>query len=191
MENFQTKKANGISLWFLAVWFFGDVTNLVGALWAGLVPTVIALAVYFCIADTVLIVQCLYYKNIKDPKDSIGETPRSGTDDANEPLLRRANENGQSHPCTCRSSTPNSQHSCDDGPVTHRLAPGDQKGAPTWVKNSVAVLAVCAIGTTGWVIAWKTGIWKPVVGGNEKPDLVRNNIGASILGYISAICYLG
>ncbi len=32
-----------------------------GALWTGLAPTAIALACYFCVADAVLITQCLYY----------------------------------------------------------------------------------------------------------------------------------
>jgi hypothetical protein len=53
IENYKSGSADGISLIFLAIWFIGDVTNLAGALWAGLVPTVIALAMYFCVADLV------------------------------------------------------------------------------------------------------------------------------------------
>lgn len=53
IENYKSGSADGISLVFLAIWFIGDVTNLFGALWAGLVPTVIALAMYFCVADLV------------------------------------------------------------------------------------------------------------------------------------------
>lgn len=61
-ENYSQGHANGISLSFLLLWAAGDVANLVGAVWAGLVPTVIALAGYFCVADTVLILQVLYYR---------------------------------------------------------------------------------------------------------------------------------
>ena len=53
VENYQQGSADGISLTFLFIWFVGDVTNLAGALWARLVPTVVALAVYFCFADAV------------------------------------------------------------------------------------------------------------------------------------------
>ena len=53
IENYKSGSADGISLVFLAIWFIGDITNLAGALWAGLVPTVIALAMYFCVADLV------------------------------------------------------------------------------------------------------------------------------------------
>ncbi len=38
--------------------------TLPGALWANLAPTAIALAFYFCIADFVLIAQCLYYNTV-------------------------------------------------------------------------------------------------------------------------------
>lgn len=63
VENYKAKNAKGISLAFLAVWFIGDLTNLLGAIWARLVPTVVALAFYFCLADAVLILQCLYYNH--------------------------------------------------------------------------------------------------------------------------------
>ena len=53
IENYKSGSADGISLIFLVIWFVGDVTNLAGAIWAGLVPTVIALAMYFCVADMV------------------------------------------------------------------------------------------------------------------------------------------
>ena len=64
VENYRQQSADGISLAFLAVWFIGDIASLAGGLWANLVPTVIALSVYFCIADLVLVIQCLYYNKL-------------------------------------------------------------------------------------------------------------------------------
>jgi hypothetical protein len=61
IENYWNGNAEAISLLFLFVWFIGDITNLIGGAWAGLVPVIVAIAVYFCIADGVLIAQCLYY----------------------------------------------------------------------------------------------------------------------------------
>lgn len=61
IENYRNQSAEAISLAFVLVWFLGDLCNLIGALWAGLVPVVIAIAVYFCISDGLLIAQCLYY----------------------------------------------------------------------------------------------------------------------------------
>ncbi|KAL1845122.1 hypothetical protein VTK73DRAFT_1071 [Phialemonium thermophilum] len=64
ITNFKAKSADGLSMAFLFVWLFGDVTNLAGALLTSLAPTAIALACYFCIADLVLIAQCTYYNAI-------------------------------------------------------------------------------------------------------------------------------
>lgn len=179
-------------MWFLAVWFLGDVTNLIGALWAGLVPTVIALAIYFCIADTALIIQCLYYKNSSVNRIDLEESFQPQSDDAIEPLLgHRVSEIGASDPGTRQLSASHPQLNGNAGPAKDPIGPEHQLGAPICVKNAGAVLAVCALGVTGWVIAWKTGIWRPMIDGNEKSNLGKDSIGASILGYISAVCYLG
>ena len=192
VENFQTKSADGISLWFLAVWFLGDVTNLIGALFAGLVPTVIALAAYFCVADTVLIIQCLYYRNFGASRRDIRKHSQSQADDVHEPLLGTGVSEVEPHGAGGNhSSEPYAQYNGNASPVSCAVGPKSQQGAPTWVKNTVACFAVCAIGTTGWVIAWKTGLWKPTVGRGDESDHVKNSIEAAILGYTSAVCYLG
>lgn len=38
-------------------WLAGDVTNLLGAVWQGLLPTMIILAIYYSLCDIVLISQ--------------------------------------------------------------------------------------------------------------------------------------
>jgi hypothetical protein len=64
-------------------------------------------------------------------------------------------------------------------------------GRAAWIKNTGAILAVCAAGSVGWVIAWKSGAWHPTpkhAGPIGDKDMV---FGGQVLGYISAICYLG
>lgn len=61
IENYRNQSAEALSLAFVIVWFLGDLSNLLGAAWAGLVPTIIAIAVYFCFSDAVLVGQILYY----------------------------------------------------------------------------------------------------------------------------------
>ena len=59
-----------------------------------------------------------------------------------------------------------------------------------WVKNLLGVLGICAVGAAGWTIAWQTRVWKPtpVTG----PDSGASDAAeGQVLGYISAICYLG
>lgn len=66
----------------------------------------------------------------------------------------------------------------------------DNGETKTWVKNSLSIIGVCAVGAAGWAIAWSTGVWQPtplIEDGDGEPI----PIGAEILGYISAVCYLG
>ncbi|SDA01464.1 BZ3500_MvSof-1268-A1-R1_Chr10-1g02692 [Microbotryum saponariae] len=56
------QSGEGLSLVFLAIWLAGDATNLLGALWQGLLPTMIILAVYYSLCDIVLIFQVFYYR---------------------------------------------------------------------------------------------------------------------------------
>ncbi len=58
------------------------------------------------------------------------------------------------------------------------------------MKNINSVLAICVIGMAGWTVAWQTGVWNPAPldSGNGGVDMAP---GAQILGYISAVCYLG
>ena len=158
------------------MWFFGDLLNFFGAIWAGLVPTVIVLAIYFCIADTILIAQCLYYKSfnsyneVHDHKDAENST---------QPLLAQTS----------------SDHGVSGTQPASLQRPKPQIGlsrllTTPWVLNTASVMIVCAVGTAGWAIAWQIGAWKPTF---EDPagGTLEGSAGAEILGYVSAFCYLG
>ncbi|PWY74664.1 PQ loop repeat protein [Aspergillus eucalypticola CBS 122712] len=62
IENFRRGSADGLSLLFLIVWLAGDVFNILGAVLQGVLPTMIILAVYYTLADVVLLAQCFYYR---------------------------------------------------------------------------------------------------------------------------------
>src|ERR1700753_3545892 len=64
IENFRRSSADGLSLLFLAVWLAGDVFNILGSILQGVLPTMTILAVYYTVADIVLLGQCLYYRGI-------------------------------------------------------------------------------------------------------------------------------
>ncbi|ORY59039.1 hypothetical protein BCR35DRAFT_201718 [Leucosporidium creatinivorum] len=57
-----SQSGEGLSLVFLCIWLAGDATNLLGALWQGLLPTMIILAVYYSLCDIILIFQVFYYR---------------------------------------------------------------------------------------------------------------------------------
>ncbi|CAK4034410.1 vacuolar amino acid transporter [Lecanosticta acicola] len=212
IENYQQGHADGISITFLCIWFVGDITNLAGALWAGLVPTVVALAVYFCIADLVLIAQCLYYLRIKKRTEEKGERAREHANGApaeseHTPLLNGdVNKSPQSRPRRRLTDVtdenlglPGSRR-VSNSSLRRQPSHENRTGLPlideeptrtrTAIKNILSILGVMAVGAAGWAIAWKAGAWRPTPVGQEEGG-EPTPIGAEILGYISAICYLG
>ncbi|KAF2117838.1 PQ loop repeat-domain-containing protein [Lophiotrema nucula] len=191
VENYKQGSADGISLAFLTVWFIGDITNLIGAIWAGLVPTVIALAVYFCFADLILISQCLYYNLLNARKARRRSTRSTFGEAAEEPLLGRRDSNIGLPGSHRRTSSGASGRRRDS--VTRNGLPSieeEEGGHKEAIKNALSIVGVCMIGAAGWAIAWKTGVWQPTPV-EEDNGGVEVALGAQILGYASAICYLG
>lgn len=97
IENFRRGSADGLSLLFLIVWLAGDVFNILGAVMQGVLPTMIILAVYYTLADIVLLGQCFYYRgfNLKDefssspsPELSNSDTEQSGAENQPTPTER-------------------------------------------------------------------------------------------------------
>ena len=232
LENYRNGSADAISLGFIFIWFLGDVCNLWGAVWAGLVPTVIAIGVYFCIADGVLIGQVMYYrirskrqegKGLlsaaresvivngipRKPSDSSESRtgangwPSAAQDDADEeePLLSRrlslhrpSNGSitipGSGKPRRPSSASLRRQSTAQDEPLARILEESDSKGTRLWFKNTLSILAICAVGTVGWALAYESKTWKPVPIDSHL-DHEHMAIGAQVLGYASAVAYLG
>lgn len=61
-ENWLRQSTEGLSLAFVVIWLLGDLFNVFGALLQHVLPTMIILAVYYTVADIVLLFQCLMYK---------------------------------------------------------------------------------------------------------------------------------
>ena len=70
IENFRRSSAEGLSMTFLVIWLAGDVFNILGGVLQGILPTMIILAIYYTLADIVLIAQVFYYRgfSFRDPK---------------------------------------------------------------------------------------------------------------------------
>lgn len=184
IENYKQGSAEGISLAFLTVWFIGDITNLIGAVWAGLVPTVIALAIYFCFADLILISQCLYY-NLKNSRRARKASTRSN-DSVEAPLLGRRDSSNIGLPGSHRRDSQASRRRRASSLPT--IADKEEGGNES-LKNTLSIVGVCLVGAAGWAIAWRTGVWAPQPADQDAEGEIA--FGAQILGYASAICYLG
>jgi hypothetical protein len=171
-----------------------------GAIWAGLVPTVIALAIYFCFADLVLITQCLYYDLINKSKTDrrASTVSDNGAEASEEPLLNRRNNENLGLPGSRRRSSASHHRRSSYGSTLRREQDAlagfsEEEKQPilgAWIKNTLSVLLIGAAGTAGWAIAFKTGTWSPTpIDSND--DTMEVALGAQLLGYLSALCYLG
>ena len=62
-----------------------------------------------------------------------------------------------------------------------------------WLKNTISILVICTAGAIGWVIAWQGKVWQPTplppLGDKYEDD--GTPYGAEVMGYLSALCYLG
>ncbi|KAL2156425.1 hypothetical protein VTH82DRAFT_1170 [Thermothelomyces myriococcoides] len=99
VENFRRGSAEGLSIQFVVVWLLGDVFNILGAVLQGVLPTMLVLAVYYTIADVVLLLQCFYYRGFTLSDDVAASPSPSPSSSASEsaPKSKRAvkrNRNG-------------------------------------------------------------------------------------------------
>jgi solute carrier family 66 (lysosomal lysine-arginine transporter), member 1 len=53
----------------------------------------------------------------------------------------------------------------------------------------MSLIGVCIVGAAGWAIAWRTGVWVPTPTSDDSGTEIA--LGAQVLGYASAVCYLG
>lgn len=152
---------------------------MVGAIWAGLLPTVIALAVYYCFADCVLLVQIFYYNHLMRQAASDAEHQFSPSP----PLDPATPTSGPTQPLLSRRRSTSSQRSRP--PSLRQKSPSPMMAA---MKNMLVIAGTCLAGTIGWFVAWEAGIWKPEDSASE--DLPQK-AGAEFLGYLSALLYIG
>jgi hypothetical protein len=163
------------------VFSLGCLHSYVGAVWGGLLPTVIAIAIYFTFADALLLLQAIYYNHVQR-RTTFFEGRRNSYENVNDPtqplLNRRRSSGGLSR------HRRNSARRRDS--LSAVLRP-DSTHYEAAVRNSLAIFGVCTAGTLGWLSAWWTGAWKVQ---DDSPSEIVMPLGAEVLGYICAALYL-
>jgi solute carrier family 66 (lysosomal lysine-arginine transporter), member 1 len=217
IENFRRGSADGLSLLFLVVWLAGDVFNILGAVLQGVLPTMIILAVYYTLADIVLLGQCFYYRGftLSDPpvKGRDGDS-NAGEQDA---LLGGPNGNGgtsgNSYGARPAEGTQRRlsfrEHLAGAGvdgthlsPATPLLDASDPPAAQnirptstlqTILFNTVAILLVCLSGLLGWWVSERRSPRSPPSSPSEPstPSSLSFDLWGQIFGYFCAALYLG
>lgn len=169
-ENFRRKSSDGLSLMFIILWLAGDVFNVLGAVMQGVLPTMIVLAVYYTLADIVLLLQCLIYAKGESP-DYVHLSPANPlSEDVLETVLSRERyvdlENGE----------------LGDEDEETKITP-----LMSGLFKFLMVVLVFSAGLIGWYISFLKNDGKP------KPapaDLVFDPL-AQFFGWLCAALYLG
>lgn len=176
IEQWRVKSADGIAIGFISIWFLGDIANLIGSVWAGLLPEVIFLAVWFCIADFLMISSYFYYTYVY-PKHHPHHHKLVTSE--NEPLLHAST----SHDASAAAA------------ISHRRRRSstltdialDPESHGVFTKYVLPFVFVLGAGFVGYFVSGSAdpSAEQPI---DQTPELV---LGPQIVGYISAALYLG
>ncbi|KAI0115231.1 PQ-loop-domain-containing protein [Daldinia grandis] len=191
VENFRRGSADGLSVPFIILWLLGDVFNILGAILQGVLPTMLILAIYYTIADFVLLAQCFYYKGFtwKD------EIPSSQPKPPNVVVVGDATErtgllNGHFNERERRGS--GWSHLNPTVPMVSEV-PVTPPPPPTRLQsviwNLVAVLMVCVSGVLGWLLSRQYSNGQPDSPADE--GLPSFDLWGQIFGWLCALLYLG
>ncbi|GAO49187.1 PQ-loop-domain-containing protein [Saitoella complicata NRRL Y-17804] len=168
IQNFQRRSGDGLSLTFLAIWLAGDVANVIGAIFQHVLPTMLILALYYTLADVILIAQVTYYRAL--PKSDESPTPSS-------------------------DGMPSPEHLSPATPLLdeHQRHKHVHAAPPMWkaaLWNIAAIAAVCAAGVAGWWMSQNAHGGQPD-GGKKHSEEVEWDTWGQVFGWMCAGLYLG
>lgn len=181
-ENFRRKSLEGLSLMFIILWLAGDVFNVLGSVLQGVLPTMIILAIYYTLADIVLLWQCLMYGQ-GDNTDLIHLSPANPmSEDVLETVLSR----DRPHEPVEVDDEDEDRLFDDDLEPGKNSQPGLSPLMSSLYKSSMVLLVISA-GLLGWYISYLKNGGEP----HKKPeDLIYDPL-AQFFGWFCAVLYLG
>ncbi|VVT48551.1 uncharacterized protein SAPINGB_P001834 [Magnusiomyces paraingens] len=230
IEQWRLKSSEGISPIFIGIWFIGDLCNLSGSIWAGLLPGVILLAFWFCFTDALMFFSYFYYKQSKfqnhhhvirrrstfghqaeeagpieynnnnnnNNNNSSSSSNQQQVADPSQPLLGRRDSVSSQGPSTYTEPTAQSSQPASTRRKSSKKQRRDSLAsiidAPSTSSNVfqqylLPILFVIAAGVVGYLFSdQETEGQNP---GNDDGSDSPKAVGPEILGYLSAVLYLG
>jgi uncharacterized protein with PQ loop repeat len=192
IENFRRSSADGLSLEFIVIWLAGDVFNILGAVMQGVLPTMLILAVYYTLADIVLLVQCGWYRGWLRP----GARQESDAPDETSPLLGNGAVTGNGH--HAHGEHIDVSHLSPATPLTLETSkhpsppPPPTSMAKTVTLNTFAILLVILSGIAGWYLSNVSSTSQTPPDRTPHPnDELILNVWGQVFGYLCALLYLG
>lgn len=197
-ENYARGSSEGLSIDFIVIWLIGDIFNVLGSVMQRVIFTAILLAVYYTIADIILLIQCLKYGS-----HGLSESTSSPASPFNEKmkLLMARVFSGSNATIDAKNST-----TSDDLETQPLLASSSEIANTTLqenieheniivkrIKEMLIVLAVIIVGILSWYITYisQDGKLPDLPNPNDPNDKrLQFNITAQFFGYISAVFYL-
>ena len=187
-ENFKRKSLEGLSLTFIVLWLAGDVFNVLGAVLQGVLPTMIILAVYYTLADIVLLWQCLAYGDGKNP-DLIHLSPANPL---NEDVLETAMSNEERHNRRRNQGSTTEDLESSTTSIDSSISKSSSSQFQSFLINTLMVTLVIASGVIGWYISYiKESKHHSKHPGKHNPEELIFDPLAQIFGWLCAFFYLG
>jgi len=206
LENLRNRSADGLSVTFIIIWLAGDLFNVLGALFQGVLPTMLILAVYYTVADVVLLGQVWWYRGlvwrdevqqdgkvkVKEDREGEGHGNRDGQTGDGAPDERT----GLLASSTTASTPPQPSTPTKQKPLLLTLL-------LTLLLNALAILAVILAGILGWYFTRSSSPshhqphphhnHNDASSPSPRPsaETLHFNIPGQIFGYICAALYLG
>ncbi|QGI66961.1 hypothetical protein CEK27_010932 [Fusarium fujikuroi] len=188
IQNFQRSSADALSIQFIIVWLLGDVFNILGAVLQGVLPTMIILAIYYTIADIVLLGQCFYYRGFtwRDAPTPAAKpnTPAPGEPNERTGLIAH-DRHEERRGSDWSGLSPAVPHIAEDAtPQTPTIL-------QTVVWNTIIVLMVIAAGVVGWFLGQKASTGDKHGDNNAGgEDSLHFSLSGQIFGYLCTVAYI-
>jgi uncharacterized protein with PQ loop repeat len=167
----------------------GDIFNVVGAMLQGVLPTMIILAIYFTVADIMLLAQCFFYRGFTWKEKVLPPTPKPmeiGEPDERTTLMDGPAADGRQRRINNEtySEFPSAFPIASEEPTT----PHTYTRLQMHSRNIVAVLLVCTTGMVSWYL-----IHHSASSGRPAPirEIPEFDIWGQIFGWLCAVFYFG
>ncbi|MCJ1456810.1 hypothetical protein MMC28_007175 [Mycoblastus sanguinarius] len=145
-KNFQLQSASGLSIYFLAEWLFGDLTNLLGALLTRQATWQVVVASYYVSVDVILVTQYIWYSRLKfsrsksrlseygeanNRRDGSSEDVIVGVSPSEGDSVSGSISTGDGKDCTKTTETPTKPRDVPDPLQSFTFSPPSEKFTPS------------------------------------------------------------
>lgn len=179
VEQWRLKTVEGVSLYFLGIWMLGDVSNLIGAVLAQLLPEVVLIAVWFLLADLITLAFYFYISVFFDRRRREAHHPNIHTYGAVVDDLETGASGASGAAAVVLPVDRRKSHSSTLEDIVY-----DPQAHSVWVRYVLPIGFVLLAGVFGSILSPNNVDPKfKIAGGNS--DSV-----AQLFGYVSAFLYL-